>query len=94
MRRLLFILIFLLASVWFGLTIMQHPGYVFIVYQPWMMQMPLWFAFIALFVAFSLFYLLINSIDRLKFFLYRMKNWLRFRREHRSYSKTQHGLAA
>ena len=94
MRRLIVLLLFLFASVWFGLTIMQHPGYVFIVYQPWMMQMPLWFALIGLFVAFIFFYLLINSVDRLKFIWYRIKNWLRFRREHRSYSKTQHGQAA
>lgn len=94
MRRLIVLLLFLFASVWFGLTIMQHPGYVFIVYQPWMMQMPLWFALIGLFVAFIFFYLLINSVDRLKFLWYRIKNWLRFRREHRSYSKTQHGQAA
>ena len=94
MRRLILLLLFLVASVWLGLTIMQHPGYVFIVYQPWMMQMPLWFALIASFVIFIVFYLLINSIDRLKFLWYRITNWLRFRREHRSYSKTQLGLAS
>lgn len=94
MRRLIVLLLFLFASVWFGLTIMQHPGYVFVVYQPWMMQMPLWFALIALFIAFLFFYFLINSIDRLRFLWYRIKNWLRFRREHRSYSKTHLGLAA
>jgi len=93
MRRLFLFLLFLVASVWFGLTMMRHPGYLFVVYQPWMVQMPLWFALLALFFIFSLFYFFITGIDRLYFILFRIKNWLRLRREHRSYSKTQHGLA-
>lgn len=93
MLRLIILLIFLVASVWLGLAIMQHPGYLLIVYQPWMMQMPLWFAILAFLVFLSVFYLLVISIDRLQFWWFRIKNWLRIRREHKSYSKTQHGLA-
>jgi HemY protein len=37
-------------------------------------------------------YFLINSIDRLQFWMYRVRNWFRLRREHKSYTKTQHGL--
>lgn len=92
MRRLILFLIFLVASVWFGLTILRHPGYVFLVYQPWMVQMPLWFAALAFLVFFILFYFLITSIDYFQFAMFRIKNWWRFRKEHRSYSKTQHGL--
>ncbi len=92
MRRLFLLLLFLVASVWFGLTIMRHPGFLYVVYQPWMVQMPLWFALICLFIIFGLFYLVVTGIDKVVFLWFRMKNWLRFRREHRSYSKTQHGL--
>jgi HemY protein len=92
MRRLILILIFLLLSVWFGLTVLRHPGFVFLVYQPWMVQMPLWFAVISLFVIFVLFYFVVTGIDHLQFAWFRLKNWWRFRSEHRSYSKTQHGL--
>jgi HemY protein len=93
MRRLFIILFFLAVSVWVGLTIVRHPGYLFIVSKPVMIQMPLWFACIALFLIFGLFYMLIDSIDRMQFWWFRVKNWLRIRREHKSYSKTQHGLA-
>src|SRR5579862_7546047 len=93
MRRLFLFLLFLIVSVWFGLTVVRHPGFLFIVYQPWMVQMPIWFALLGLFILFGLFYLFITGIDRIYFLWFRMKNWLRFRREHRSYSKTQHGLA-
>ena len=94
MFRLIIWLLFLIASVWFGLNVMRHPGYLFIVYQPWMVQMPLWFALIATVFLLGLFYLLINSVDRFSFMIFRIKNWLRFRKEHKSYSKTQHGLSA
>lgn len=93
MRRILVLLIFLAVSVWVGLVIVRHPGYLFIVSKPLMIQMPLWFACFALFALLGIFYILINSVDRLQFWWFRVKNWLRLRREHKSYSKTQHGLA-
>lgn len=92
MRRLIIFLIFLVASVWFGVTVLRHPGYLLLVYQPWMVQMPLWFALISLLIIFGLFYLLIDSIDRIHFFYYRLKNWMKLRREHKAYSNTQLGL--
>ncbi len=93
MLRLIIFLIFLVVSVWAGIFFINHPGFVFLVFQPWMVQMPVWFAAISLVIVFFLFYVLISSVDRVQFWWYRIKNWLRFRREHRSYSKTQHGLA-
>jgi HemY protein len=93
MLRLILFLLFLIASVWFGLEVVRHPGYLLVVYQPWMVQMPLWFAILGLFIIFGLFYFIVTSIDRLQFWWFRFKSWLRFRREHRSYSNTQHGLA-
>jgi HemY protein len=93
MRRLFILLLFLVASVWLGLTIVRHPGYLFIVSKPWLVQMPLWFACIALFIIFGLFYFLVDSVDRIQFCWFRLQNWFRLRREHKSYSKTQHGLS-
>lgn len=93
MWRLFIFLLILVASVWFGLEVVRHPGYLLLVYQPWMVQMPLWFALLGLLLVFGLFYILIDSIDRVQFLWFRIKNWLRIHREHRSYSKTQHGLA-
>src|SRR3990167_1931080 len=93
MWRLLIFLLFLIASVWAGLEMMRHPGYFFIIYQPWIVQMPLWFALFSLLILLIIFYLLINSIDQLQLLWFRIKNWLRFRRAHQSYSKTQEGLS-
>lgn len=92
MKRLIIILIFLIASVWLGLLAIQHPGFLLIVYQPWMIQMPLWFALISFLLFFGLFYFIIDSFDRIGFWWFRLKNWLHIRREHKSYSKTQQGL--
>jgi len=94
MRRLIIFLLFLVASVWLGVELVRHPGFLLIVYQPWMMQMPLWFALLSFILFLGLFYLFIASIDRLGFLWYRLKNWHHLRREHQSYTKTQQGLCA
>lgn len=94
MWRLIIYLIILVASVWVGLALVKHPGYLLIMYKPWLVQMPLWLAILATVIVFLLFYFLISSFDQLKFLWYQFKNWLRFRREHVSYTKTQQGLAA
>ncbi|SRR5579883_526107 len=92
MLRLIIWLIILIGSVWLGVEIVQHQGYLLIVYQPWMVQMPVWFALLSAIVILVLFYLLITSVDFLQFWWFRVKNWFRFRREQRLYSKTQLGL--
>lgn len=91
--RILILLAFLAASIWLGLLIVHHPGYLLLVAQPLMVQMPLWFAAVAFVVVFGLFYILIDSLDRLHFWWFSIKNWLRLRRVRQSYSKTQMGLA-
>lgn len=92
MRQLIILLLFLVVSVWFGLTVLKHPGYVLLVYQPWLVQMPLWFAVLALLVFLGVFYVLVDGLDRLGFLWFRFKNWLKLRREYKFYSKTQQGL--
>lgn len=94
MWRLVIFLVLLILSVWFGLEVVRHPGYLLIVYQPWMVQMPIWFALLSAIILFGLFYLLIDSIDKLQFLWFRIKNWLHIRREHQSYSKTQRGISS
>lgn len=93
MLRLAVFLVFLVVSVILGLMVLKHPGYVFVVYQPWMVQMPLWVVLLGTIIVFGLFYVLIDSIDQLHLLWFRLKNWFLWRREHRAYSQTQHGLA-
>lgn len=94
MRRLIIFLILLIASVWLGMEIIRHPGYLLLVYQPWMVQMPVWFALVSLILFLGLFYFLITGVDKINFLWFRLKNWLNLRREHKFYSKTQQGYAA
>jgi len=60
MRRLTLFAIILLVSVWVGVKIAQDPGYVLIAHQHWTMEMPLWFAFVAFFVAFFALYTVVR----------------------------------
>lgn len=92
MLRLSVFLVFLVISVVLGLMVLNHPGYVFVVYQPWMVQMPLWVVLLGVIIVLGLFYVLIDSVDQVHMLWFRLKNWFRWRREHRAYSQTQHGL--
>lgn len=94
MLRLFIFILFLVASVFAGIEIMRHPGYVLLVLQPWMVQMPLWFGILALLILMVLFYIIIDSLDRLQFLRFRIKNWFKFRHEQQSFTKTQQGLSA
>jgi HemY protein len=93
MRRLVVMLIILLVSVLTGLEISRHPGYLLLVYHSWMVQMPLWVAALSLIFTFVAFYIVIDSVDRLQFLWFRIKNAWRIRKEHAAYNKTQRGLA-
>lgn len=93
MLRLMFFLVFLVGSVVLGIFLLKHPGYVIIAYHPWIMQMPLWVALFGSLLFLSIVYLIMTSIDWVQFLWYRIKNWFRFRREQRFYSKTQQGLS-
>jgi HemY protein len=94
MRRFIIFLLFFVASVWIGLKIVVHPGYMLLAYQPWLIEMPLWFALLALVVIFLAFYCLINCIHGMQFFGWRLRNWWHFRDVSKSYSRMQCGLSA
>jgi HemY protein len=91
-RRLLIILVLLVASTWVAVTIMHHPGYMLIITPPWMVQLPLSAALLSTFLFLVLFYFIIDGIDRLEFLWFRIKNWWRYRRANRSHNQTQLGL--
>jgi HemY protein len=92
MRRFIVILLIFILSVCLGLKIAEDPGFAFFSYQQWSVEMPLWFAGLLLMVFFFLSYLFARIVDGVDFSLYRWKNWLRWRRKNKSYSKTNRGL--
>jgi HemY protein len=92
MWRFFWFLVLLILSVWLGLKISQDPGYALFTYRHWSMEMPLWFALVAFFIFLFLFYGILRFFDSIDFSIYRFKNWLRWRRKYKSYSKTNRGL--
>lgn len=92
MRRYFWILLILIVSVWIGLKISRDPGYALFAYGHWTVEMPLWFTVVAMIVFLLLVYIIMRFIDGIDFSLYRWKNWLRWRRKYKSYSKTNRGL--
>ena len=92
MRRFIVLLLLLIVSVWLGLKIAADPGYALFSYQHWSVEMPLWFAVLAFIVILCVLYLALHFFDSIDSSLYRFKNWLRWRRKNKSYSKTNRGL--
>ncbi|HSW94355.1 MAG TPA: heme biosynthesis HemY N-terminal domain-containing protein [Gammaproteobacteria bacterium] len=92
MRRfVLFIVIFIL-SVWLGLRVAKDPGLVLITYHHWSAEMPLWFAIVAFIAVMVALYFMVRLIDGVDNSFYRWRNWLRWRRKNKAYSKTNRGL--
>lgn len=94
MLRIVIFTLILVLSVWAGIAMLNHPGYLLMVFHPWMIQMPIWFAALATILFLILFYLIVNSFDRVYLLSFRFKNWMRRRHDKQAYSKTQHGLTA
>ncbi len=92
MRKFIFAIIILLGSVWLGLKIAQDPGLAYFTYRAWSVETPLWFAVVCLLLLLVVLYLIVRFFDSVDSSFYRWKNWLRWRRKNKSYSKTNRGL--
>lgn len=92
MRRLFWILLVFILSVWIGLKIAKDPGYAIFGYQNWTVEMPLWFALLSFLIVILLLYLILRFFDSIDFSLYRLKNWRASRKKYKAYSKTNRGL--
>ena len=92
MGRLIVGLLFLIASVYLGLKIAEDPGLAMFQYRDWSVEMPLWFAALSAFLLVLVLYFIIRFFDSIDSSYYRFKNWLRWRRRSKSYSKTNRGL--
>lgn len=92
MWRFIWFLIILVLSVWLGLQIAKDPGLAFFSYQQWSVEMPLWFAVLALIFTIIILYSILRLFDQTGNLIYRWKSWLQWRKKHKSYSKTNRGL--
>jgi len=92
MPRFIFGILILIASVWLGLKIAADPGLAYFSYRDWSVEMPLWFAVVAFILLLVVLYMILRLFDGIDASYYRWKNWLRWRRKNKSYSKTNRGL--
>jgi len=86
------LIIILILSVWLGLRIAKDPGLALFTYNNWSIEMPLWFAVLALIATLMIWYFVVRFFDGIDSSFYRWKNWLRWRRKNKAYSKTNRGL--
>lgn len=92
MRRFILLLVILIFSVWLGLTIAKDPGLALFTFNNWSVEMPLWFAALSLIAMMVVLYFIVRFFDGIDNSFYRWKNWLRWRRKNKAYSKTNRGL--
>src|SRR5258707_272214 len=92
MRRSIILFLVLLASVWLGLRLNEEPGYLLLAYKHWVIEMPLWFCIVLLFVLFILFYLFLRIVHFFGLSGSRIKNWLHDREKQKALTLTTQGL--
>jgi HemY protein len=92
MRGFVIGIIILFFSVWVGLMIAKDPGLALFTYNHWSVEMPLWLAVSCLILMMFIFYFLVRLFIGIDSSYYRWKNWLRWRRKNKAYSKTNRGL--
>ncbi len=92
MRRFITLVIILIFSVWLGLRVAKDPGLALFTYNNWSVEMPLWFALLSLIAVMIMIYFIVRLIDGIDSSVYRWRNWLRWRRKNKAYSKTNRGL--
>jgi len=92
MRRFVLGIFVLIFSVWAGLKIARDPGLALFTYSNWSVEMPLWFALICLLGLMLVIYFVVRFFGEMDTSFYRWKNWLRWRRKNKAYSKTNRGL--
>lgn len=92
MKRIIICFLALLFSVWLGIIMYRHPGYVLVSYQNWSVETSLWFAVVTLAVLFLLFYMLLRFSSGVKSIAIRIKQWFSNRRKRKARIQTTLGL--
>jgi len=92
--RLILLLVFIAACVFAGLSIAQDPGYLFLSYQHWTLEAPLWLGIGLIMGSILILYLLIRLIFALIHAPSATKAWLRSRHLQRVRRRTIRGYIA
>lgn len=94
MIRLFFYIVVLFGSIWLGLQISASPGYVLLSYQHWAVETSLWVAIAAVFLTFSLLYVLLRLLSKVWGVQATFRQWARRHRERKARRLTNKGLRA
>lgn len=92
-KTILLFLIFL-GATWLGHGVIQDPGYLFVEYNNYILESPLWLACVLVLVMFVFIHFFINFFNSIKDFFYAIPEWWRSIRLKRSLHTTQVGLLA
>lgn len=92
MRRFILLLAILIVSVCIGLKLAEDPGYAIFAYRHWTVEMPLWFVVLGGIVGLIVLFYVVRFFDAINSTWVGWRNWLKLRRKHKAYSKTNRGL--
>lgn len=92
MKKLFFLILILVFSVWAGIQIQRDPGYILIAYHTWTIEMPVWTGILLILISFLIFYSLLRLLGATGSLGIRIRAWLIRRRKRRSRNRTSQGL--
>lgn len=91
MKRVIIYFLIVLAAVWLGSKVVEHPGYVIVAYQDWLVESTTWFLVLFLLLAFLVFHLLLNLIKNTFMLPQKIEHWWGHRKIRKSIQLTQKG---
>lgn len=94
MKRLLILLVVLVASVWLGLQVQRDPGYVLLAYQHWAIETSVWVALASLLVLCYTLYSLVKFLSKLSKTPGLFRRWKKKQRVLAAQKHTMRGLLA
>ncbi len=92
MFKILFILLLLFISIWFGIQLHGDPGYILVIFRHWTLETTVWVAVAAVLITFFLLHLVLLSYKKIIHLPTSWHHWRVKYRSGRSRNKTTQGL--
>lgn len=93
LRKILTVLFVVLLAAWLGTEISKDPGYAFLAYQHWTVEMPLWLLFGFVVAILFIVFLVATILSGIMNFFIGCSRWQRNRRRKYVLKKTNQGLS-
>jgi len=92
MKKILYFLLFLTIAIWLGIQIKTDPGFLLLTWHTWTVEMPLWFALIAMLIIFIVFYFVLRLLKNISRAPLRWHHYKQRRRKIKAQHLTNKGL--